>query len=49
MSQRLAGPIFLLVLLIALNILSLTDRFLIAAFGTQIVKDLDLSHHNLGY
>ena len=48
MSQRLAGPIFLLVLLFALNILSLTDRFLIAAFGTQIVKDLDLSHQQFG-
>ena len=38
MNRRWMGPMSLLALLIALNVLSLTDRFLLAAFGTQIVK-----------
>ena len=48
MNRRWMGPISLLALLIALNVLSLTDRFLLAAFGTQIVEDLNLSHQQFG-
>ena len=42
------GPFLVLVLLTALNILSLTDRFLIAAFGAQITTELDLSNQQFG-
>ena len=48
MNRRWMGPISLLGLLIVLNVLSLTDRFLLAAFGTQIVEDLELSHQQFG-
>lgn len=48
MNRHWMGPIALLALLIALNVVSLTDRFLLAAFGTQIVEDLALSHQQFG-
>ncbi|MEL0259442.1 MAG: MFS transporter, partial [Halieaceae bacterium] len=52
MSERENGSLglslYLLVLLTALHTLSLTDRFLIAAFGTQISLDLGLSNQQFG-
>ena len=41
-------PILILTLLTLLNILSLTDRFLIAAFGAQITTELSLSNQQFG-
>lgn len=41
-------PILILTLLTLLNILSLTDRFLIAAFGAQITAELNLSNQQFG-
>ena len=41
-------PILTLTLLTLLNILSLTDRFLIAAFGSQITAELELSNQQFG-
>lgn len=41
-------PVAILVLLTMLNILSLTDRFLIAAFGAQITTELNLSNQQFG-
>ena len=41
-------PILTLTLLTLLNILSLTDRFLIAAFGSQITTELELSNQQFG-
>ena len=41
-------PVFILTLLTLLNILSLTDRFLIAAFGAQITTELSLSNQQFG-
>ena len=41
-------PVFILTLLTLLNILSLTDRFLIAAFGAQITTELGLSNQQFG-
>lgn len=41
-------PILILILLTALNILSLTDRFLIAAFGSQITTELSLTNQQFG-
>ena len=52
MSERENGSLglslYLLVLLTVLHTLSLTDRFLIAAFGTQISLDLGLSNQQFG-
>ena len=41
-------PVLILTLLTLLNILSLTDRFLIAAFGAQITTELSLSNQQFG-
>ena len=41
-------PVLILTLLTLLNILSLTDRFLIAAFGAQITTELNLSNQQFG-
>ena len=41
-------PVLILTLLTLLNILSLTDRFLIAAFGAQITNELSLSNQQFG-
>ena len=41
-------PVFILTLLTLLNILSLTDRFLIAAFGAQITTELGLNNQQFG-
>ena len=41
-------PVLILTLLTLLNILSLTDRFLIAAFGAQISTELNLSNQQFG-
>ena len=41
-------PVLILTLLTLLNILSLTDRFLIAAFGAQITSELNLSNQQFG-
>ena len=41
-------PILILTLLTLLNVLSLTDRFLIAAFGAQITAELNLSNQQFG-
>ena len=41
-------PVLILTLLTLLNILSLTDRFLIAAFGAQITTELGLSNQQFG-
>ena len=41
-------PVLILALLTLLNILSLTDRFLIAAFGAQITTELSLSNQQFG-
>jgi MFS family permease len=47
-NGSLGLSLYLLVLLTALHTLSLTDRFLIAAFGTQISLDLGLSNQQFG-
>jgi len=41
-------PVLILTILTLLNILSLTDRFLIAAFGAQITTELNLSNQQFG-
>ncbi len=47
-SKAWFWPVLILTLLTALNILSLTDRFLIAAFGAQITTELNLSNQQFG-
>ena len=48
-DQRSVGiSLYVLALLTVLHTLSLTDRFLIAAFGTQISVDLGLSNQQFG-
>ena len=46
--KRWLWPVLILTLLTLLNILSLTDRFLIAAFGAQITTELSLSNQHFG-
>ena len=41
-------PVLILTLLTLLTIISLTDRFLIAAFGAQITTELSLSNQQFG-
>ena len=41
--------LYVLLLLTLLHTLSLTDRFLIAAFGTQISLDLGLCNQQFGF
>ena len=52
MTERPAGTpaisLYVLALLTLLHTLSLTDRFLIAAFGTQISLDLGLTNQQFG-